>query len=366
MHLLSGPVSSWALTGIIVASGLGAILMCLLVLLSGSPRRTWDRPASADRGRGATVLLLGHAAAGVCFAIAVILAVVLFAHQARSAAAMRASGGPIEPAGGADVDGLSRTLTALEARVARAETLAADTHARLGTAAERLQATAGRVEAAESQAGAASTTLTELRSRLDAADARVTRIEGQLQGVESSAREAGRNATTALSGLRQVEQRLAVASSPAPSRLPALSERAPSAVMPITSAPSTRRTPARQERAPATSPRAETPSPTASPSATPRTEPPSTAVAPAPERPATVNSIPSPTPGRQPGSPGQEARLSSPHRERVVPRQAPEPESERTIAERFRDDWATIKREAHATNSELRRAWQKFRDFITK
>ena len=78
MHAFTSPVLSWALSGIILASAVGAVLICLLVLRYGFPKRTWDGD-SGGRTLGATELLLGHAAASVCFAVTAILAVVAMA-----------------------------------------------------------------------------------------------------------------------------------------------------------------------------------------------------------------------------------------------------------------------------------------------
>src|SRR5438552_2765874 len=61
----------------ILASALGALVMCLLVLRYGFMPILETNPARADRDL--LVTRLGHAAAGVCFATSAILAVVYIA-----------------------------------------------------------------------------------------------------------------------------------------------------------------------------------------------------------------------------------------------------------------------------------------------
>src|SRR5204863_425149 len=71
----------------ILASALGALVMCLLVLRYGFMPILETNPARADRDL--LVTRLGHAAAGVCFATSAILAVVYIARApVQPAAAM--------------------------------------------------------------------------------------------------------------------------------------------------------------------------------------------------------------------------------------------------------------------------------------
>jgi hypothetical protein len=77
MQALADFLSPWALPGVIVTSALGALLMCLLVLWYGLP---------GDEGpaRRALVIRLGHAAAGVFFAVSALLGLVAMVERSRT------------------------------------------------------------------------------------------------------------------------------------------------------------------------------------------------------------------------------------------------------------------------------------------
>src|SRR5262245_11975204 len=163
MHAFTKPLLSWALSGIILASAVGAVLICVLVLRYGFPKRTWDGESSGGRASGATALLLGHAAASVCFAVTAILAVVGLVHQSRVTAALgdpEVEGGR---ASGVAIAELRQALAGVEERVGRAEKLVANADARVGAAD-------GRVQTAESRAGSTDTRATALQARLDSAE----------------------------------------------------------------------------------------------------------------------------------------------------------------------------------------------------
>src|SRR5262245_40385733 len=220
MHAFTSPLLSWALSGIILASAVGALLICMLVLRYGFPKRTWDRESSGGRTPGATALLLGHAAASVCFAVTAILAVVGLVHQSRVTAALSAPEVEAGRAGGAEIAELRQALAGVEERLGRAEQLVANADARVAAAD-------GRVQSAESRAGSADTRGTALQTRLDSAETRLGGLERRVHGAEVSARQAGSDATRALTGLKQIEQRT-IAVPPPPSRRSALPEAASS------------------------------------------------------------------------------------------------------------------------------------------
>lgn len=123
-------VAHLAPSAIVLASALGAAIMCLLVLRYG-----FAPPAGEAGGGAATRLLvtrLGHAAAGVCFAVAGILAVVLLVQQSRPAA------GVTPPPRDPEIGRLRRDVDALAGRVASDEARAGAVEARVAASARAL------------------------------------------------------------------------------------------------------------------------------------------------------------------------------------------------------------------------------------
>jgi hypothetical protein len=78
-------LGQYALPGIVVLSAFGALIMCVLVFRYG-----FTMPADEDEDEAAHRLFItrfGHALAGVCFAVAAMLAVIAFSAQMRAARA---------------------------------------------------------------------------------------------------------------------------------------------------------------------------------------------------------------------------------------------------------------------------------------
>lgn len=85
------PFSHLALPGVILISALGALIMCVLVLLYGFPS---PRGEEDDSGalRRLVITRLGHAAAGVLFTMVILFTVVHVARQAREGPAVPGDG----------------------------------------------------------------------------------------------------------------------------------------------------------------------------------------------------------------------------------------------------------------------------------
>src|SRR5712691_1649425 len=104
--------SQFALPGTILASALGAVLLCLVLLFYGVKTEPDDERAP---GRRLLLIRLGHAAAAACFATALMLGTVALIDQRRAAAA-----GSIAPPTG-DTRRLEARVSELEQRLAAAE-----------------------------------------------------------------------------------------------------------------------------------------------------------------------------------------------------------------------------------------------------
>jgi hypothetical protein len=110
-------LAHYALIACVVASAVGALVMCLLVLAYGF------NPAegpSLDGGRRWLITRVGHAAAGACFAITAILALVVLARSS-SVPPTVASPDPSAEALQARLDAVAAGLSGVEARMARVE-----------------------------------------------------------------------------------------------------------------------------------------------------------------------------------------------------------------------------------------------------
>src|SRR5947207_8932087 len=159
----------------ILASALGALVMCLLVLRYGFMPILETNPARADRDL--LVTRLGNAAAGVCFATSAILAVVYIARA------------PVQPAAAMPDPRVIARLAALE---------------------RERQALGDEVAALREQVGAAGGNVQGMRARLDQAESRVA-------GVETALKRLGDDVVQASARARQLER--AAASRPVPAQI---------------------------------------------------------------------------------------------------------------------------------------------------
>jgi hypothetical protein len=157
MHALAHSATPWALPAVIVTSALGALLMCLLVLRYGFPGDTEAESSPAEASRRRLLTRLGHAAAGVCFAISAMLGLVALVETTSA-------------------DGLRSEVERLRDRLAGLE-------ARLGPMESRLDAVGSRAGVAERRAASAEARAGSVLGRLD-------RVESRLEGVEASLRRA--------------------------------------------------------------------------------------------------------------------------------------------------------------------------------
>jgi len=223
----------------ILASALGALVMCLLVLRYGFIPILETNPAHADRDL--LVTRLGHAAAGVCFAASAILAVVYIARA------------PAQPASATPDPRVLARLAALE---------------------RERQALGEEVGALREQVSAVGGNVGGMRARLDQAESRVA-------GVEVGLKRLGADVAQSSARARQLER--VAASRPAPVREPV--------VRPATRAP---------QRSVST-PEPERPSESASPPAEPVAPGPMTHATP-PARMAAA-AAPKPAPAPKPAEP---------------------------------------------------------------
>lgn len=160
-----------ALPAVILTSALGALLMCLLVFRYGFPGADEAQPSPADASRRLLLTRLGHAAAGVCFAISAMLGLVALIEGSRATTS---------------ADGLRSELGALRDRLASLEARLGPAESRLGAVASRAGVTERRATAAEARAGSAL--------------ARLDRVESRLDGVEASLRQARADTEEAQAG----------------------------------------------------------------------------------------------------------------------------------------------------------------------
>jgi hypothetical protein len=110
--------SPYALPATILASALGAIVLCLVLLLYGFPRDSEDE--SPSRARRLFVIRLGHAVAAACFAAAAILGGVAWFDQRSvivppppTTSQLRAEAASLE----AEVEALEERLAVAESRL---------------------------------------------------------------------------------------------------------------------------------------------------------------------------------------------------------------------------------------------------------
>jgi hypothetical protein len=126
-----------ALPGILVTSALGALAICLVLLRYGLG-------PPADDPRELLLMRVAHAAAGTCFALSAMLALVVLADRARPA-----STPPAVEALGVRLDAVLRDLAALRARSEGIEALVSGVHetpARLTVVERRIDRRIDRLE----------------------------------------------------------------------------------------------------------------------------------------------------------------------------------------------------------------------------
>jgi hypothetical protein len=140
MHWFAQTTAPWTLFGIIVVSALGALVMCLLVFRYGFPT---DEPWSRD---AVLITRVGHAFAGACFVISMLLVIVLIAPSLRPVPPPVSPTAAVAPS---DLEHLRLKLAATEAQLA---------------------GTDGRLNAAAAEAEAERNRLADLESRLRAAE----------------------------------------------------------------------------------------------------------------------------------------------------------------------------------------------------
>jgi len=383
MNALVGSLAPWALTGVVVVTAVGAILMCLLVLRYGliALAEVDDAPPD-DLSRRALAVRVGHAVAGACFAVAAMLAVVALVVHARTAT----------PAIARDDDRQAERERALEQDRATVARLRDD----LGSLEERLDKAEARAHAAESRAAAVESRALSVQSRVDGSEARLGNLETLLRRVETSARQAGADAGRALreiqqleAGVKQLERTVVAApsASPRPATSPARSPAAeprpvphlPSAGADASPRPELPARPApdreipdssgpepRSPKPPATKPEGRGPEPphvraTPSTPAEPRTADPRGASS--PSRPAEMKASPG---AQRPAARNDDRQPPAATQPRGVAGPAPAPPDwQRQIADKFRSDWEEMRREMESTNAQLRNTWNRLREWLT-
>lgn len=315
------------LAAIVLASSLGAVVMCLLVLRYGFPSATEE---VGDGRRRQIVTSLGHAVAAACFAAAAILAVVLVA------------GARPQPEDAT----LAATLTADATNVL-------DAHVADVTA--RLTALESRIDAMESRVAPLDGRVAETRDGVPAMAARPgrTAVESRLQEVEALLRRHTDAMARAAARLEHLEEQQVAASS-RPASTPETAPVKPRAA----NSPGSRWIPAGEApRAPRTAPSPPPPPPVPAPPRTGSASPSRTAA------PAAEAALPAhPAPVTPPASPARvtpaPASAGGPPRGR-----APSEDEERrtVLAERIRDDWRTVRRGFADAGEDFKRALDSLR-----
>jgi len=291
----------WSLPAVVLISGFGALVMCVLLLRdwypsSGAPTPTSELPADAG------VTRLGHAFAAICFAIIAVIAVIGLVQQGRAARQARAA----EDGVGTKIAEVREQLLGVDKRIASVES-------RLDDEAESAELAAHRLD--DRVAG--------LETRMTNTQTAIRQVSGEMARVQAS--------------VRQME-RAAEATRAAGSRAPAITEGPRPAPIVV-------RRPASLSSAPSASPSIEPPRRQPDPRVTPETTAPG--VPPAP-----IIALPSLAP--PPASSGED---------RLVPQSTPR--SEQDLKTKLRDDWETAKRDARNAGNEIKDAFRKFRDWIT-
>jgi hypothetical protein len=110
--------AQFALPGTILASAVGAVVLCILLLLYGLKSEPDDERAPGNR---LLVIRLGHALAAACFAAALMLSTVALIEQRRVAATATASSGDEIQHLADHVDTLEQRLAATELRLGDVE-----------------------------------------------------------------------------------------------------------------------------------------------------------------------------------------------------------------------------------------------------
>ncbi|HXG15701.1 MAG TPA: hypothetical protein VNK50_05595 [Calidithermus sp.] len=307
--------------GIVVTCTLGALVMCLLVFAFGFP-------AGRDRGGTSTAALLltrlGHAAAGVAFAAAGLLAVVAMVRASQPVAGEG-------PRGGAD---LAQRLAGVEAQLATAQ---------------------ARLTRAESVAQAAEVSQAGLEARLARVEGRVGGVEARLGDVTAGLRQASVEVASARADLRRLQARVAA------TKARAVAERQAS------DAPHPTPGPGPRGEAATTPPSAARPAPgTGEPSA------PSEVSALRPHLDAQrgrETSAPAPD-GRQragamASAPADNGPAAGPERQGEAGVARAEDAASPGLGRKLRHDWEVIKHEGRAAGDQIRSALRRLRDWLS-
>jgi hypothetical protein len=311
-----------ALVVSIVASALGALVMCLLVARYGLP------PAKdEDTRRGLFVTRFGHALAGVCFAATGILSLVALAATRESPPA-------------------SQTVVKVEPDRAA--------EARLQALAVEVKAIATRLEQAE--------------ARVTAVDGAARRLGDEVGSINARANELER---TAAARANELERTIAARTKELERTIAALPRRAIVAEPPAKetkAAPAPSRTPERPA-APALDPLSPPPpaSPlphTPEPAMGPRTQTPEHATAPRARPPEPVAHRAPPTAARTPqaaassraASPSGRATIEAPPRGGGDGGAAMAKSNEGQLGDRLREDWKTIRGGLATAGDEIKEA----------
>jgi hypothetical protein len=255
---------------IVVASALGALIVCLLVVRYGLATSSEADPEVAARNR--VIVRVGHAAAAGCFAVTAMLGTVALVHQGRAPA-------PTVPATvERSLADLTTQARATEQRVAAMEATLARVDGRITARDTRLTDVERRLDRSLKEREARSAGETQAVETRQMVETRMKAAEAQVGGLEATVRKLAADVTRTATRLRQVERKLAGAErEPAQvaARPAAPTPAAPSPPLPAADPPSELGPQAADARSPA--PPASPPAPSARPRVEPRPAPESAA-----------------------------------------------------------------------------------------
>ena len=328
----------------IFASALGALIMCLLVMRAGFPSLSAD-PARVDQDL--LITRVGHAAAGVCFAITAIIATILIARMP-----VRPVVAASDPNVNARIAALDHERQALGDQVAALQATVRGLREQIGTLDGGAQTTHTRIEQTEAR-------VAKTEERLANADAALARAQTELAKTDAGLKRLADEMTQANARAARQAERAAVRSAATPAReTPPARETTPAreTVVPAPSretvvpAPGAReivippgRTPARRSLSDA-----ERSHESASPST------PDPVVSPQPSTPSHIDAAPThPAPAAAPASKSTASAAAS------ARKAAPENLPETTLTDKVRKDWDTIRRGFESAGGEISSAMRK-------